>query len=46
MGVGATLEGVNKNNCFRTIVMLITKKVGIQADSGAQCPYLGVKVTW
>ena len=25
--------------------MLIMKKFGIQADSGALCPYLGIKVT-
>ena len=26
--------------------MLITKNVGIQADTGALCPYLSIKVTW
>ena len=26
--------------------MLITNKLGIQADSGALWPYLGIKVTW
>lgn len=40
-GVGVTFEGVKKNNCC----MLITKKLGIQADSGVFCPYLGIKAT-
>ena len=26
--------------------MLIKKKLVIQIDSGALCPYLGIKVTW
>ena len=26
--------------------MLITKKVGIQTDSGALCPYFSITITW
>ena len=46
-GQGGTFEGVNKNNCCRSFFcMLITKKLSIQTDSEALCPYLGIKVTW
>ena len=47
MGRRGTFEGVNKNNCCRSFFcMLITKKLSIQTDSEALCPYLGIKFTW